>query len=311
MSASEPITASFLSTDERRVSTVVDAARSLNKHFHFLMLTICSILLALVLIGSWRMSSWDFTYLFAVAIGLLVFLLSAIIWHDRRNYQKRDAVLTLPWVLALVILIPFPVEMSARLRFPLQDSILTKMDHALGFSVAGIVSWVSLHPKIGSVLSHSYGLLFYFMLAAALIPALTGRKKAAEEFVLANGIAFLLALPLFSLVPAVGPWMTEQFAATAAQQVCEKAIVALHASATAVSPDTAALVTFPSFHVIWAVLSGRALWSVRLLRIPAAVLSGLIVLSTVTTGWHYASDVLAGIIVAALGIWLAVPRQKP
>jgi membrane-associated phospholipid phosphatase len=39
-----------------------------------------------------------------------------------------------------------------------------------------------------------------------------------------------------------------------------------------------------------------------LLRIPAAALTGLIILSTVTTGWHYFSDVLAGILVAVLSI---------
>jgi membrane-associated phospholipid phosphatase len=69
----------------------------------------------------------------------------------------------------------------------------------------------------------------------------------------------------------------------------------------AIDPNySSSLIAFPSFHVIMAVLSAVALWSVRRARIPAAVLCGLIVCSTVATGWHYVVDVLAGIVFAAL-----------
>jgi hypothetical protein len=51
------------------------------------------------------------------------------------------------------------------------------------------------------------------------------------------------------------------------------------------------IVCFPSFHVIWAVLSGWSLWSIKPLRILGAELASLVV---VTTGWHYVCDVLAG-----------------
>jgi membrane-associated phospholipid phosphatase len=64
----------------------------------------------------------------------------------------------------------------------------------------------------------------------------------------------------------------------------------------------AGIVSFPSFHVIWAVLCARALWGFRYLRIPVTVLSGMIILSTLTTGWRYLSDVIAGAIVAGVSI---------
>jgi membrane-associated phospholipid phosphatase len=65
------------------------------------------------------------------------------------------------------------------------------------------------------------------------------------------------------------------------------------------------IICFPSFHVIWALLSARALWGFRMLRLPIAVLTPLIILSTITTGWHYASDVLGGLLIAALAITTA------
>ena len=54
-----------------------------------------------------------------------------------------------------------------------------------------------------------------------------------------------------------------------------------------------------------AIFCAAALWGFRLLRIPVALLSGMIVISTVTTGWHYVSDVAAGIAVACLSLAIA------
>jgi membrane-associated phospholipid phosphatase len=67
----------------------------------------------------------------------------------------------------------------------------------------------------------------------------------------------------------------------------------------------AGIICFPSFHVIWAILCAAALWGFRPLRIPIALLSGTIVVSTMTTGWHYFSDVLAGVVIAVLAIAIA------
>jgi membrane-associated phospholipid phosphatase len=56
---------------------------------------------------------------------------------------------------------------------------------------------------------------------------------------------------------------------------------------------------------MWAILCARALWGFKPLRIPLAALSGMIILSTMTTGWHYFSDVLAGVLLAAVSIYFA------
>jgi membrane-associated phospholipid phosphatase len=57
--------------------------------------------------------------------------------------------------------------------------------------------------------------------------------------------------------------------------------------------------------VIWAILCARALWGFKLFRIPLAVLATMIIFSTMTTGWHYFCDVLAGVILAFLSIAVA------
>lgn len=60
-----------------------------------------------------------------------------------------------------------------------------------------------------------------------------------------------------------------------------------------------------SFHVIWAILSAAALRGLRRFSIPVALFSTMIVTSTVTTGWHYVTDILGGVAIAGLFLFAA------
>ncbi len=61
--------------------------------------------------------------------------------------------------------------------------------------------------------------------------------------------------------------------------------------------DIAAIVSFPSFHVVLALLSAAALWPYRKLRLALVALCAAICVSTVTTGWHYVIDLVGGLAV--------------
>ena len=57
-----------------------------------------------------------------------------------------------------------------------------------------------------------------------------------------------------------------------------------------------------AFHTVLAVLSALALRFVPYLRWGVALLSALIIISTITTGWHYLVDILAGFLIAAVSV---------
>ncbi len=235
----------------------------------------------------------------ASAVMIPISALPAILWQDRKNFERRDAALTLPWTFVLIALIPTVAVLSTRFRFPLRDALFIQIDRAMGFSIPGMMAWSNAHPYLGTLLDRSYPLIFLLIPVAAILPPLLGKREAAEQFVVANAIAFTMSFPIFTLLPGVGPWAGYHFSGTEAQKACEASIVALHRGADA---SAAGIVCFPSFHVVWAVLSAWSLQSIKPLRIPSAIVCFLIIVSTMTTGWHYVADVLAGIAVAAVSI---------
>ena len=217
----------------------------------------------------------------------------------------RESSLVVPWELLLAALLSFPVLIAARLRMPLQDTLFGGVDQSLGIYVPSIEVWAD-HHWLGALLNRSYPWLLPFLAAAAFVPALMGKMKHAREFLVANLVAFAIGLPLFALLPAVGPWYCYHLAPNPAQAACWAQFLALRVPGPYIFQEQAAgVVCFPSFHVIWAILCASALWGFRSIRIPVALLSLMIIASTLTTGWHYFSDVLGGVVIAALSMAIA------
>jgi PAP2 superfamily len=274
--------------------------------FHLLMAYAYSTLV-LVTVVACRLASVYVPHFADLAIGLffifaIVFTL-AVYWHEKGAMNLRDAALTLPWAILLVVTLPPLVIAIAKLDLPLQDAHLARVDQLLGINLPHITSWSANH-RVGRLVNRTYPLLSPLLTLSVLLPALTGKAKHAQQFVMGNLAAFFIGLPLFALIPAVGPWYGYGFTPTPHQIECQTALLLFRGAGHPAS-QLDAIVCFPSFHVIWAIFCVVALWGFRLLRIPASLLAGMIIISTVTTGWHYFIDVLGGIIIAGLSLAIA------
>jgi membrane-associated phospholipid phosphatase len=228
-----------------------------------------------------------------------------IYWHENGRTALRESVLVIPWEMLVAVTLPFAVFVAARLRMPLQDTLLGNIDQALGVSVPAIMAWAD-HHWLGTVINATYPTLLPLLAVACLAPQLTGRVKEARIFLLANLIAYAIGLPLFAMLPAIGPWSFYHLVPPPNQAITADLLLELRLPGPYYSHGQGAgLVCFPSFHVVWAILCAAALWGFRPLRIPVAVLTVLIILSTMTTGWHYFCDVLAGLVIAVISLAIA------
>jgi hypothetical protein len=237
-----------------------------------------------------------------------VLVLAGIPFYRWRQVRRLEELLTAVfWSLLFGILYAAPMYLAARLPIPFQDNLLAQMDRSLGVEVPDVLSWMEAFPALQRVLAFCYDTLLFLVVAAIMLPPLCGQWRRTREYLLAGVASAVLAIPLFALLPAQGPWVHYGYPASATQENVTRVIQTLKSGErfflNYLAPE--GIISFPSFHTVLALLAAYALWSVRYVRWPAALLAGLIVLSTVTTGWHYLIDTWAGLFTAVSSIALA------
>lgn len=283
------------------------ARRNPAARFHAWMALASAIILASAFVGCRVDSIHAHAGRSALALLLVLAMLAPlpVYWHEKRRINLRESTLVIAWEALLAVLLPYTVYVAGRSGMPLRDALFGRIDQALGLSVSAVQAWAQ-HHWLGAVCTWTYQLLIPFLAFAAVASALTGKVKYAREFLIANVAAFAIGMPMFALLPAVGPWYVYHTAPNPGQLICQTELLALRMSGPITdASQLAALVCFPSFHVIWAVLCCASLWGFRYLRIPAALLSCLIIASTVTTGWHYFTDIGGGLLVAGISLAIA------
>lgn len=276
-----------------------------NRFFHLSMAGVSAALL-LVAIACLRFFGYELSWLDIkdTLLLLIPFVLAAsCCWYVKADKLLQSSVLIL-WTALLSSLLRFPIYIADRSPVALQDAMLARIDHWMGLDIPLVLASVAHHPHIAALLNLSYKALIPMITAAVFLPALTWKFKAAKEYLVATIVSIVLGGALFAIVPAIGPWATYHFPPSVAQQQCQQFLLYLHSDTFHIIKisQTAGVICFPSFHVVFAVLAAVALWSIRPLRIPAMALAILITVSTVTTGWHYVIDVIGGLALAAISI---------
>ena len=234
---------------------------------------------------------------FAMAVGYC--------WWRKREKLLQACLLT-GWASVLSTLLKFPMYIAARSPISLKDNLLANADLHLGVEVPAVLQFMALHPGLKSALSASYDLLTPLMILAVVLPAIYSKFTAAKELILGMTFATIAGAPIFALCPAIGPWAHYHFAPTAVQRQCESLLLELHSNRShAINLNESGIICFPSFHVLLAILSAVALWSIRPLRIPATVIAAFVTFSTLATGWHYVIDVVGGVVLALISVGIA------
>jgi hypothetical protein len=190
---------------------------------------------------------------------------------------------------------------------PLVDDALRKFDARLGINVSEIDAWAARHPIMQGALALAYRAIVPQMLLVIWLLALWEGRPAVERFIRRLMMAALLTLALYTLWPALGPLANYPEAANEGQAHFFDLFRAYrNGAAQYIHPIVLeGMITFPSFHVAWAALLAASFvrWPRWLLLF--GLLDAAVVLAVLTTGWHYAADALAGLLVAALAIILS------
>lgn len=253
---------------------------------------------------------------------MIVASLSLVTWYYRRR-QYESFVVTLTGLMQLVAFAScYTTTMYAvaAIGRPLIDDACVSFDAAFGISVSACVDWTAAHPNFARLLQWAYGTV---MLQTALVIAwlgLSGRSRELRSFLTQFMLGTWIVLAVFALFPAAGPFRAYGFEPAPDQLRYLAHFDALRSGARTVITwrDAEGLITFPSFHTAWAILLAFALRRDKWLFGPSLVLNLAVIVSTMTTGWHYFADVVSGTGTAVVAIslsyalefrWLAKPRM--
>ncbi|HEY7550294.1 MAG TPA: phosphatase PAP2 family protein [Hyphomicrobiaceae bacterium] len=196
---------------------------------------------------------------------------------------------------------------------PLQDARLASLDRALGFDWPAFLASANASPLISTVLAAAYHSALPQMLALYLLLCFSGRERRLAEFLALISVTSVVVGALMLLVPAAGAYahfhppreLFDGFGAKAGMWHYET-LIRLRSQA-APSLDFAqmeGLVTFPSFHTVLAIITAYAFRGIRFVTLPAVILNGIVIVSTLPEGGHYLVDVIAGAAIAVAGIAL-------
>jgi membrane-associated phospholipid phosphatase len=237
-------------------------------------------------------------------VYMVLLSLPAIYYYRRREPKFVLCLTTL--VLTIAFLPPFTFLMYATATFdrPLVDGALAGFDQWCGVSVPAIREWTHARPVLRLILELCYGTLLFQLPLIVIVLGLLGDRRRLEAFVLQDMLAALCTLSVFAVVPAAGPFTHYGYAPSVEQARYLDHFHGLRGGErrTVSLREAEGLVTCPSFHTAEALLMA---WAFRRHRVLFALFGGLnllVALSTMTTGWHYFADVLAGLAVGLLAI---------
>ncbi|MEW6339273.1 MAG: phosphatase PAP2 family protein [Pseudomonadota bacterium] len=222
--------------------------------------------------------------------------------------RLRAAAYTLGWLVLLLCFIASDdllQYLSVTTNAPLVDDSLIRFDSALGFHWLLFYRWVHAHPALQGVLQLAYLSFFVQVLAVPMVLGLTGRRHELSEFVLLFMLSGTLLLLISTPIPASSAFLHFGISdpGTASGYSDFNLLRSGRLRVFEMVPSQG-LVSLPSFHTVVAILSVYALRHIRKLFPFAVLLNLTMIASTPTQGGHYLADVLAGILLSALTIFV-------
>jgi hypothetical protein len=220
----------------------------------------------------------------------------------------RAAAYTLSWLVLLLCFIASDdllQYLSVTLNAPLIDDNLIRLDSAFGFHWLPFYRWVHAHRALQTVLQLAYLSFFVQVLAVPIVLGLTGRRDELSEFVLLFMLSGTLLLVISTPIPASSAFLHFGIADPGTASGYSDFYLLRNGKLRMFNmPPSQGLISLPSFHTVVAILSAYALRHIRGLFPLAVLLNLTMIASTPTQGGHYLADVLAGILLGVLTIFV-------
>lgn len=194
------------------------------------------------------------------------------------------------------------------------DQVLAHIDSYFGFVWADYATYMSQFPDFAVLLKTVYKTSLWQCALLLIVLGLFGKVQQVSRLSLAFILSGILCIELWAMFPSSTPAAFQPLAAdvlsilhlTVDPAYGAKLVALSKTGSTFITPlNMLGMVGFPSFHTVMAVLFLYYAWSLKYLRVPAVVLSGLMLPAILLHGAHNLVDVFGGLAVASFSIWFA------
>jgi membrane-associated phospholipid phosphatase len=197
---------------------------------------------------------------------------------------------------------------------PLQDARLAQIDRSMGFDWVAFVEFANSSAPASWLLVKAYQSTPYMLVGTMLWFCISGQGERLAEFLALSCITSIGIAIGMMILPAAGAYSYyhlplaayENFGAGSGMWH-HKLLMALRTGQTMVVdfnvPNSNCLVTFPSGHTILAIITTYALRGSRWTLIPAFIVNGAMLVSTIPHGGHHLFDLIVGAVIAACAIF--------
>jgi hypothetical protein len=180
------------------------------------------------------------------------------------------------------------------------DKKIVQFETFFHFDMSVLLVWMHQHPVMITALGFVYDSLTYQMCILPLFVLAMGRFETLKEYYLLLLWTTLIGFCFYYFYPTTAPASIIHSPYFTPYQMAT--FLKFNQIHHYIRPTTleGGLIAFPSFHCIWALL---CVYLIKDWPIPCFVLlmfNTLLIASCVLLGWHYPSDILAGIILVGV-----------
>ncbi|WP_169738044.1 phosphatase PAP2 family protein [Sphingomonas astaxanthinifaciens] len=193
---------------------------------------------------------------------------------------------------------------------PLADSLLARADAMIGLDWPALVK--AIPPWADQPLMVAYR--SFLPQALFLLPLMVAvdRNSTAWRMLIALYLALAVAIIVYPLTPAIGPYLLNGMQPAEAYgpypMAYGPAIQAIRNGERVVTNEmVTAYVSMPSFHASSALVYMWGAWRLPLIRWPILALNMTMIFAAMPAGGHYFVDLIGGVLVGAAAIWLSGP----
>ncbi len=267
------------------------------------------------LAGCWLSDiSFASVYVAALTIVVSLFLGTSLLYSSlRRDPYVALAARTCAQLVIALALCSAMIYPIATLSLPYRDADFHTIDRLLGFDWLAYLRLVNARPILSDLLEFAYLSIYLQFAVLAVVLCAQSNFARLQQYFLSTTIAAVLTLAIFAIVPAGGTYAYFNVAAADFQNLSPITTASqldilddLRSGELQHVSIIEGLITFPSFHSVWATLYIWGFFTAgRAIRLAAIVLNLFMLAATPLYGSHYLVDLIGGILVAGLSIWLA------